>query len=341
VRVFIYEYTCANSDGVSVAPSLQREGWAMLAALLEDFNRVGGVETVTLVSGQAETVAARHGFACVPAHDEETGFRSLAGAADYSLIIAPELDNVLAERCRWVVEAGGRLLGPAADAVDLTGDKLACGRFLLEHGVPTPPSVAAPISGACPPVPFPLIWKPRQGAGSQFTALISEPDQWTSTSCRHEAQGCRWEGIAQAFVPGLPASVAFLIGPASTMPLPPVWQRLSEDNQFHYLGGTLPLPPPLAERAERVARRAVEVVPGLLGYVGVDIVLGDAGDGSLDQVIEINPRPTTSYVGLRAAAKTNLAAALLAVVRGQWMPPLSWRSETIRFDADGGIESDS
>ena len=34
-----------------------------------------------------------------------------------------------------------------------------------------------------------------------------------------------------------------------------------------------------------------------------------------DRVIEINPRLTTSYVGLRALARFNLAEALLAVIR--------------------------
>jgi hypothetical protein len=48
----------------------------------------------------------------------------------------------------------------------------------------------------------------------------------------------------------------------------------------------------------------------------VDLVLGDAADGSRDFAIEINPRLTTSYLGLRALARGSLAAALLRAVRG-------------------------
>src|SRR5207248_1800177 len=123
--------------------------------------------------------------------------------------------------------------------------------------------------------------------------------------------------IAQRYVPGFAASVAFLIGPAQSLPLVPCEQFLSADGRFTYLGGRLPIAPDLAARAIRIAERAVRCVPGLLGYVGVDVVLG--ADGR-DWAIEINPRLTTSYIGLRALARFNLAEAMLAVVREQPLP---------------------
>jgi tyramine---L-glutamate ligase len=60
-------------------------------------------------------------------------------------------------------------------------------------------------------------------------------------------------------------------------------------------------------------------------------VLGDAGDGSADFVIELNPRLTTSYAGLRRLAKDNLMEALLAVVQGQPLRPLSWHEGEVSF----------
>jgi predicted ATP-grasp superfamily ATP-dependent carboligase len=57
-------------------------------------------------------------------------------------------------------------------------------------------------------------------------------------------------------------------------------------------------------------------------------------------VIEINPRLTTSYVGLRAAASpgVNLAAAILAVCEGR-TPQLSFEPVELQFDPDGIIRS--
>jgi predicted ATP-grasp superfamily ATP-dependent carboligase len=140
--------------------------------------------------------------------------------------------------------------------------------------------------------------------------------------------------IAQEYVTGFAASVAFLIGPSHVFPLVPCEQLLSTDGRFSYLGGRLPIAPDLVARARHIAAQAVRCVPGLLGYVGVDVVLGDDGR---DWAIEINPRLTTSYVGLRALARFNLAEAVLAVARGEPLPDLAWHDRRIEFTPDGRV----
>jgi predicted ATP-grasp superfamily ATP-dependent carboligase len=304
MRVFVYEYTCALGAD-AVAESLRAEGRAMLTAVLEDFRRVAGVEAVTLPAG-----AGREAF------------RDLARSAGRTLVIAPEFDGLLAERCRWVEEAGGRLLGPSSEAVRLTADKLLTACRLQSAGVPTPDCAPFPD-----PTAFPAVLKPRDGAGSQATFLVRNQQDLTFRA--EQALGEDWRGelIVQTFAPGVAASVAFLLGPGRCVPLLPACQHLSHDGRFRYLGGQVPLPAGLRERAVSVARRAVEAVPGLTGYVGVDVVLGPT-----DQVIEINPRLTTSYVGLRALAATNLAEAMLRVADGEDVTPC-WRAGTVRFGA--------
>ena len=93
----------------------------------------------------------------------------------------------------------------------------------------------------------------------------------------------------------------------------------------------MPLSPELNARAQYLGQRAAQAVEGLFGYVGVDLVLGSCADGKDDAVIEINPRVTTSYVGLRRLARFNLAEALLAVTTGAALPVLDWRQELITF----------
>src|SRR5205823_2257857 len=139
----------------------------------------------------------------------------------------------------------------------------------------------------------------------------------------------------QPYVEGMPASVVFFVGPQEAIALPPASQKLSVDGRFRYRGGRLPLGAYLANRAVLLARQAIEAVSGLQGYVGVDLVLGSEAVGSRDWLIEINPRPTTSYVGLRALARLNLAQALVSVVEGKRVCELEWHSAQVMFGPDG------
>lgn len=312
-RVFIYEYACAQADAVGLPASVRTEGQAMLKALVEDFARGPCVEVLTLQREQPGV--------------EERSFKRLAAAADWSLVIAPEFDHLLVSRCQWVGDAGGRLLGPSVDAVRVAGDKWLTYRLLERHGVPTPRTWLAEESAESPRQPGLLVRKPRWGAGSQEVSLI-QPG---------EAVEYQPGFLLQEFVSGIAASVAFLMGPTTVVPLLPAYQRLSADGHFHYLGGCIPLDQALRARANDLAKRAVAVVAGLRGYVGVDLVLGEANDGSLDRVIEINPRLTTSYVGLRQLATANLAELLLQIATGEAISPLHWRSNRVVFAADGNV----
>jgi predicted ATP-grasp superfamily ATP-dependent carboligase len=188
------------------------------------------------------------------------------------------------------------------------------------------------------PFPFPVVCKPRIGAGSLATFLVRDAREWEQCLDRGGAEGWKGEKLVQPFVRGQAASVAFLVGPTSAVALLPATQELSTDGRFQYRGGCIPLPAPEAERAVALAGRTVQAVAGLRGYVGVDVVLGDESDGSRDWVIEINPRLTTSYVGLRALAQTNLAEAMLRAVMGQEIPVLAWSAGSVRFQPDGTVE---
>src|SRR5579859_3687711 len=121
MRVFVYEYLSSGALGDTAgAASLRAEGWAMLAAVLEDFGRCPGVETSTLLNAQLGPVVERlcphiTPHRAWPGAEAQT-FRALAAEADFSLVIAPEFDDMLAQRCAWIEEEGSHLIGPSASA---------------------------------------------------------------------------------------------------------------------------------------------------------------------------------------------------------------------------------
>jgi predicted ATP-grasp superfamily ATP-dependent carboligase len=312
-RVFVYEFTCAapaESADSAGAASLRAAGEAMLDAVMADFQRVPSVEAFTIRN----------------AVNEETVFREAARSADWSLVIAPEFHDILLTRCQWVLEEGGKLLGPSPEAVRLCSDKLALFRHWDRHGVRTPETIPADASAG---VTWngPIVRKPRFGAGSLDTRLLRQFSDKPATSTLGRL-------IEQPFVSGLPASVALLIGSRNRLALQPASQRLSADGRFQYLGGRVPLQPELARRAEQIAQQAIDAVFGLFGYVGVDLVLGDDGR---DWAIEINPRLTTSYVGFRALADANLAEVMLRLAEGCKPPAITWKPGSVEFAPDATV----
>jgi predicted ATP-grasp superfamily ATP-dependent carboligase len=327
MHVFAYEYTCAvGPSGADNLTGLGAEGCAMLVAILADLARVPEVTVTTLLSEHLAVPAGPWSVQRLShARDEANAFRKLAARADWTLVIAPECDGLLLERCRWVLAAGGRLLGPDLAAIELTGDKLALAKHLLDHGVPTP---------ACHPEPqtFPAIWKPRHGAGSQATFLVRDPSEVAAVLATARAEGWSGESLWQPYHPGLAASVAFLLASERCLPLLPATQEFTTDGRFHYRGGRIPLQPDMAARAIALGERALATIPDLCGYIGLDLVLGPTP--SQDVVIEINPRLTTSYVGLRALAVGNLAETMLRLISGG-STTIEWRPGRITFGADG------
>jgi hypothetical protein len=361
MTVFIYEYICGGGlAGRPLPHSLAREGWAMLASIVEDFARIQGCEVMTTLDERLadRPLPAHHiwrigaksrsgQLALVPNSLERHAVAELAARSDWSLVIAPETGGVLFDRVRSVEQAGGRLLGPTSAAVAVATDKLECARVLERAGVPAVGGAIVPLDGLprrALNLRYPVVLKPRDGAGSQATFVIRDPRSVDSAAAcaRHEAP--EREFVLQPYMQGVTASVSFLIGQKGLIALMPSEQFLSGDDRLRYCGGRLPLEPDLARRAIALGTRAVAAVPGLRGYVGVDMVLGAENlrsqipdFRSQDIVIEINPRLTTSYVGLRRLARANLAELQWRIVAAEECPPIEWRPGSIGFSADGRV----
>jgi predicted ATP-grasp superfamily ATP-dependent carboligase len=344
--VFVYEYVCGGGNlGREFAGTFTREGWAMLSSVVADFAAIDGCEVWTTLDSRFSdrSLAAQRIHRIDPTVAEPRVIAELAAAADWSLVIAPETDGILFDRVRCVEEAGGRLLGPSSSAVALTADKLECARRLVECGVPAVTGTTIqPQAGwrSRTDLRYPVVLKPRDGAGSDTTIVFRESESLESMMEALYEDSPEREFLLQPYVPGVPVSVSFLVGDAGIVPLLAGEQLFLDKVFFRYIGGRMPLAPALAKRALALGARAIAAVPGLRGYVGVDLVLGpsdERGEGASDTVIEINPRITTSYVGLRAMAVGNLASYQLRVVADDVCDAIEWRDQSIRFYAFGRV----
>lgn len=267
----------------------------------------------------------------VPRGRELDALATAAAASDWLILVAPETAGILEQRLRRVAGTNCRVVGPSPAFAALTADKHATMLTLAASGVPVPAGRVL-VAGERPPAAFrrPLVRKHRRSAGCDGLTVA-----WDRAVADPPAEH---DERLETYVAGVPVSVALVCGPAGITPLPPVVQRLSGGPSPTYLGGRMPVPCPLARRATTLAVRAVDVVvralqagaealPPAAGWVGVDMILGDRDDGRGDRVLEINPRLTTSLVGLAQWSTENLVEAMLTAAAGG-VPRLGFRDVT-------------
>jgi predicted ATP-grasp superfamily ATP-dependent carboligase len=337
VRIFVHEFITgggwfSQAGGAAQPPpeSLVREGRAMLLAIMDDFVAAGAEVDTLLDARQPPLARPRVTIHPIESADQERqAIARLAHETDWTVLIAPEFDGHLLARARAAEQAGGRLLGPSPALVALAADKHATSEYLGRRGVRVPPGVAlAPGDSLPSDFAYPAVLKPRHGASSLGVEWIGS---WPA------GRTVETPSRLEEYCGGTAASVACLCGGDQIVPLVPCLQTLAGGGDFSYLGGSLPVDRNLARRAQALALRAVGTLPRPLGYLGVDLILGDDPAGGGDVVVEINPRLTTSYVGLRALARFNLAEAMVRVACGEAIE-LCWNSGEVHFTSAGVLD---
>jgi predicted ATP-grasp superfamily ATP-dependent carboligase len=125
--------------------------------------------------------------------------------------------------------------------------------------------------------------------------------------------------VAQEFIKGAAASVSLISTGSDALSISLNRQDVTigaPDAISSYSGGLVPFDHPLRHRAFAVAEKIVKSFRDLRGYVGVDLVLTEEEA----VVIEVNPRLTTSYIGLRRVVNFNVAEAIVNAVSKRTLP---------------------
>ena len=279
-------------------------GRDMRDAIAGDLARLAGVD-LTVAVGQQEAGHAPPGrtVAMRPGETAETFLRRESRRHDLCWIVAPETGGLLLR----LHEAVGprRWIGCSAAAIRVAASKQATCAALARAGILAPPALAAGHRG-------PWIVKPDDGAGSLHTRRHAT--RAAAEADLGERRRAGEAAVLQPFVSGETLSVSMVVGPVLARVLAFNRQRLEIDAEgwLHDLGVQAAALAPSDPRAGPLQALATEVaaaVPGLRGYVGIDVVWNER-DGPV--VIEVNPRVTCAYAGLSAILHRNLAADVLA-----------------------------
>jgi len=219
--------------------------------------------------------------------------------------VAPETDGCLAELERAV--AAPSWLGCDARSIAIASSKGATLRHLDAHALATPLAHADDATA--------WVVKPDDGAGSVDTRVHASLAAAQADFAARLGRGdSAW---LEPWVEGQALSLSLLceLGRAELLSVNRQHIRHDDVGALHYEGVEIDVMAPGDRRRPALAALATRVaaaLPGLRGFVGVDIVLPRRGE---PVVIEVNPRLTCAFVGLSRRLGRGLAAEMLALQR--------------------------
>jgi predicted ATP-grasp superfamily ATP-dependent carboligase len=315
-RIFVHEYLSgggrAGADLADDERGLLVAGAAMRDAIVDDLLALADVRVTAAAGGLADAGLAPAALRVAPGAGEtvEAFVGRLARAHDASWIVAPETGGVL-EGLRAAVGPAG-WIGCDGEALRCAASKSATLARLARRGVPTPLRFAQDHRGR-------WVVKPDDGAGTLATRLHADRLHAHDDLAARRAAGRA--ATLEPFVEGEALSISMIVGAnLAESPASPARivafnrQRIVPDAEgwLHDEGveaAALDVRRDVRAGAlQALAAQVADGLPGLRGFVGIDLIWNEEHGPVL---IEVNPRVTTAYVGLSARLGRNLATDVL------------------------------
>ncbi len=271
MKILIAEY--AVVEGIT---EFIQEGRAMLGTLVQSFIKCGH-EVLYPTSGIQLPVGT-----AAKSKNLEGSIKKLSKLCDAGLVIAP--DELLGDLTE-LVEENTANLGCPSESVRLCADKLECTRKLNQASIPVPETIGSGGYNGD------YVVKPRFGCASE--------------GIHKSKKGILKEGfIATRFINGEHLSVSIITG-KTQLSLTVNRQLIEINDEISYKGAIVPYYCERNPELIETARKTLKVL-GCRGYAGVDIVLGDS-----PYVVDVNPRPTTSLIGISRVLDVEIADLIL------------------------------
>lgn len=302
--------------------SLAKEGALMRDALLKDLAELDQYEITTLHDARLAPPTQALRSISVESGEFKEHFIQALNQVDMVWLIAPESKGALLELSELCYEAekaenGPVFIGSGFDTM-LTGtSKTLCYEALHTARIHTLP-VHAGEDLIQEPYYESLqhqhlekwVVKPEDGAGCEGIRVfesLHDLKGWIAQDERY------LHYLAQPYQQGVAASFSMLCRNGKAWLLSCNQQHIQVHNsQFKLAGVTVNGMLPYWQRFETIARKIAQMLPDALGYIGVDVIVEP--ETNKIYVLEINPRLTTSYVGLHDALNTNPAKLILDCV---------------------------
>lgn len=280
----------------------------MRSALLSDLAELDGIEVITTCDARLPAPANVNQVVRISQEDDVwQSWGDCIAQADALWPIAPESSGALLRLSELAISHNKVLLGSTPQAVKVASSKLATIRLLASAGLSVVPTFI--LAEWQPNQSDTWVAKPDDGAGCLDTGYFENP----SSLMDWMQQGRQATHVIQPYIKGEPASLSMLCEQGQAWLMSCNRQRINlrsvsqKSGKFSYAGSELNGMAQYWHRFDEIAQAVAAAMPGLAGYVGVDVLVNDQDV----HVLEVNPRLTTSYVGLHQAMAHNPAKLVL------------------------------
>ena len=308
-KIFVCEFITGGGLCAEALPeSLLKEGLLMRNALLQDLSELPYEISTTYDARLVPPVECANCVAVYKNEDVWQIWQTHMQAADAVWLIAPETGGILsrlsqmAEKPKLNSLQGALILGCGLASIEVTSKKMATYLALEAAGIPSIPTYTLenwPRNHQ--------VWlaKPNDGAGCTDTVCFNNADDLEGWIIANHKQ---MSHVIQPFQQGDAGSISCVMLNGTAQLLSCNSQHIEVKNQvLSYRGGVVNGMRDYWPQFEFVTNKIAQAMPSLSGYVGIDVIV----DGGKVIVVEINPRLTTAYIGIRESIGANPAELII------------------------------
>ncbi|MCK4841795.1 MAG: ATP-grasp domain-containing protein [Methylococcales bacterium] len=313
-RLLVFEFIVGGGFSQQLLPeSLAKEGELMLKTLVDELALLADLEITVFIDWRFESLVLSGNVNKIVVSSQQSVFELLSEYVerfDYVWPIAPEMESILQEISVLIEEKNSHLLNSSAKAVAVCSDKWATYRRLKSNKVSVVESYQ--LQQFDEKIDLPWVIKQRDGVGCINNYLISTQSEFDTVNSQINKKS---DYLLQPYIKGQSLSLSCLFNKGEG------WIICCNQQQISVKQGRFELKACLVnidtlngiQQYQQLVDQVAHAIPGLWGYVGIDIIQPEFAE---PLVLEINPRLTTSYVGIYQALGFNVAKAVINLIDG-------------------------
>lgn len=316
MRHFLFEFiTGGGLAGQPLSESLLREGKLMLETLT---NELSELNVELFVSRDSRLGRLNnHIKQFMVDGDIDIKLEQYIKDVDVCWLIAPETGQCMQNYADLFSRNDILFIGSTVEAIRICSSKYLTNKLLSENNIDI--IKTSKINEKIVDSDTGWVIKPDDGAGAEDTQIILDKEKLDLFINNNLSNNF----IIQPYIKGNHMSMSLLVydGEVSLLGCNQLYVDMNENT---IKLERIVVNENLAYKNEmlKLAKKIVSVISGLAGYIGIDLI---EQNGKLN-VLEINPRLTTAYVGLSKSIGCNVASKILNTFINKKLPDINMDS---------------